>query len=708
MADLSKLKVNGTTYDLKDAKAREDVSALKEDIIEYTSNGLINVLPNKSFTWKNGYVGLTGVVITSSLSKFALITLNKGETITVGTNNSNICIIGSTNASDVNVGDTITVIKTTSGTSQFETYEYTATEEINVVISVRWSEYSLSITQDSGIKIELNECISDVEAGLHSVWDRYNNLFDGYLMVGAISTSTGEFDPTETDYLCTDYIPVKKGKYYYDIFQSYVLNDKRGFSKIARYDSEKNFLGAFNYAVSATDTYTDETPINSTFNNNSYANEDGYFRWQADGWRFSSNMACIIESETRFSVMGDMPAYSENLNVNHKELKQFIKETKSILSYPQYVAKDYAIAEAESVLASLRTVQSANPKALSFAFITDLHFNSSNELVTMATDIGNAIQYFKKNAFVPIGFFGGDNVSEQGSRSSALSNMKNLAKVINSFNTPKAYVKGNHDDSSISGYDSATGKYRIGYNVFDNEQYYIFYKDNENIFNIGMNKDRDRLFYYVDFPSQQIRVICLNCIDIPYEDDGDGYLKYDGQHQYGYSNEQLNWVINSALNFDRVNNSDEWGVITIQHIRDFSSASSFGIDCVQEAHNGQVMFNIFKAFNEKSSYSFSRTNSDFDCDVSCDFSAAEQNLICRISGHTHADRHVTYDGILYISTMQAGTNAVGNEVATDGNTYVKVSGTADETAFDVFTIDKDSRKIYATRYGAGVSREFSY
>lgn len=32
MADIKNITIDGTTYDLKDAKAREDVSDLKEDI----------------------------------------------------------------------------------------------------------------------------------------------------------------------------------------------------------------------------------------------------------------------------------------------------------------------------------------------------------------------------------------------------------------------------------------------------------------------------------------------------------------------------------------------------------------------------------------------------------------------------------------------------------------------------------------------------
>lgn len=686
----------------------DDVSDLKTDLKTFAPNGLINVIGEKTITWKNGYIGTGGLINASTASKFAVINLNAGETVVVGTRNTNICIIGSTTENDVSVGDTITPIKITTGINQFETYEYTATENMNVVVCVLWSEHILNITKKSETKIELENYESKIDAGFGSVWGKYDNLFDGYLMVGSISNDTGEFDPADTDYLCTDFIPVKKGQYYYDIFQAYALNGKRGFSKIARYDGEKNFINALNYGRPLTDTYNDNTSIDNTANNYFYASEDGYFRWQADRALFTLDRACIIESDVRFSKMGNMPPYSENLNVNHKELKQFMKDTKNLLEYPEYIAKDYAITEANSVLGTLQSLQSANPKGLSFGFITDLHFNSSNELATIATDIGNAMQCFNRKAFVPMYFFGGDNVSEQSTRSGALNNMRYLAKIINSFKTPKGYVKGNHDDSSISGWDSSVGKYRVGYNVFDNEQYYIFYKDNENIFNIGMNKDRERLFYYVDFPSQQIRVICLNCVDIPYEDDGSGYLKYDGQHQYGYSNEQLNWVINSALKFDHVKNADEWSVVTIQHIRDFSATSPFAGEYVQADHNGEVMFNIFKAFKEKTSYSFRRTNSDFDCDVSCDFTNAEQDLICRISGHTHADRHVIYDGILFISTMQAGTNAVGNEVATDGNTYAKVSGTADETAFDIFTIDKDSKKIYATRYGVGVDREFDY
>lgn len=44
MADIKNITIDGTTYDLKDAKAREDVSDLKEDLddrVYFDSEGYI-------------------------------------------------------------------------------------------------------------------------------------------------------------------------------------------------------------------------------------------------------------------------------------------------------------------------------------------------------------------------------------------------------------------------------------------------------------------------------------------------------------------------------------------------------------------------------------------------------------------------------------------------------------------------------------------
>lgn len=370
----------------------------------------------------------------------------------------------------------------------------------------------------------------------------------------------------------------------------------------------------------------------------------------------------------------------------------------------------YIKPHSDAVAARLKALQNEYPKSLTIGFLTDMHFDYTKSTIetVLKNNIGG-IGRIAQSCKVEGVFFGGDNLQESATHDAQIANAEAFAAIITNSSVPCMLAKGNHDDSSIKGWDASVGKYKDGYHITDKEYYARCFKHNENRWNIGMDKNRDKLYYYVDFPSQQIRVIVLNCVDIPYIND-DGYLRYHGQHDYGYSEAQLKWVIEQALDFSDKKDAADWDVITIQHIGDNSAlkGSMWVSDIVKPEKNADVMVGIFDAFRKRTTYSFERTSGDFACNISCDFTNAEQGIICRISGHTHKDYDETYDGLLYLSTMQAGSNGVGNEASKDGNTYTKTANSAMESAFDFFTIDKDSKKIFATRFGAGVDREIDY
>lgn len=106
------------------------------------NNILSDNIISTSFTWGNGYISTGGHIFASSQSYFSQpFTLHAGEKIVVRTKNKNICIIGSTTADSVVVGDNISILRTTSGVDQEETYDYTATEDIKIVICVVASNY---------------------------------------------------------------------------------------------------------------------------------------------------------------------------------------------------------------------------------------------------------------------------------------------------------------------------------------------------------------------------------------------------------------------------------------------------------------------------------------------------------------------------------------------------------------------------------------
>ena len=76
-----------------------------------------------------------------------------------------------------------------------------------------------------------------------------------------------------------------------------------------------------------------------------------------------------------------------------------------------------------------------------------------------------------------------------------------------------------------------------------------------------------------------------------------------------------------------------------------------------------------------------------------------------IGGHWHADRHDTYNGCLVVSLLQSGLWS--SEPSEDGTTYKHKSGTETESAFTVFILDKDNKKVNLIRFGLGNDYEYT-
>lgn len=176
----------------------DDVTALDTRVTALENGGAIEEIEalvdsgktqiNPDITWITAYVDTSGVIQTAAASKTGLVAMHAGETVTVGTRNRNICIIGSTESDSIAVGDTVTVIQTTSSTDRYETYKYTAEEDINIVICVKTSPYDLSFEKTTTLARQVDEIADSTQKGVTAVvgttrlgsaiseWDNYNVL----------------------------------------------------------------------------------------------------------------------------------------------------------------------------------------------------------------------------------------------------------------------------------------------------------------------------------------------------------------------------------------------------------------------------------------------------------------------------------------------------------------------------------------------------
>ena len=207
-----------------------------------------------TITWGDGYVNLNGLVVASQYSGFALVPMHENETVKIGTANNNITIIGTTTADSVVVGDTITPIYKTSSSDTWEEFTYTASSDINIVLCVRKSNYSVEFTDDIGIvKTIKHNYVTKESIDFVDVEESKNIFNPKTITPGYIVNNSGVHENTSY-YAVSDYIQVNVG----DIIRATPFFDNADVT-FQLYDSEKTWITGTRWTQTAYDGYLEIT-----------------------------------------------------------------------------------------------------------------------------------------------------------------------------------------------------------------------------------------------------------------------------------------------------------------------------------------------------------------------------------------------------------------------------------------------------------------
>ena len=284
----------------------------------------------------------------------------------------------------------------------------------------------------------------------------------------------------------------------------------------------------------------------------------------------------------------------------------------------------------------------------------------------------------------------------------AYNSLKNLVK-----NSPgKTLIAvGNHDYNHVSGIEEGGQE----------KKWIIPYKDVYRILSKNIENDvvwgsRDRMYYYKDYEKAKIRVIILNTLDRPeqwIERDGTQFEKYTWLMNT-MSTTQMNWFIDTALNFRNKRDKKEWNVIVVSH-------SSAGKNV--EWNNAPLLVGtqcrqIIEAFKEGSFRDLAFTDTTFggwsSINRRVDFqSQGAMNVICWLSGHNHIDTHQNTNGINYLTIVSGYPDTlVPTSQSMKGEEMVR--GDITEFGLDVCYLDKSQRKLTLKRFGVGKDREITY
>ncbi len=284
----------------------------------------------------------------------------------------------------------------------------------------------------------------------------------------------------------------------------------------------------------------------------------------------------------------------------------------------------------------------------------------------------------------------GDLVHGNKGRESQLKNLTELRGWLDGCKMPVMPAMGNHDDGSWlirRSMDSGEGV-GIGELVPKEDFFGAILKGHEGEFKTDP-KNPYGGWYYKDFTKAKIRVIVLNVIDIPYIPEGNG-LKYYGQWNYGFRQEQLDWLANKALKFSKKG----WGVIVMTHI-DYGSLylSAIGSEPGVIPANSRIVEGLLEAFVKKEAGAFYSDTEDFEAKVKYNFRRNGSNeFIASFSGHRHKNLSEYVAGVPHVLISNIFNSGAGG--------------------FDLVAVDRKKRTVSATRYFKGrapeLDRVFGY
>lgn len=314
----------------------------------------------------------------------------------------------------------------------------------------------------------------------------------------------------------------------------------------------------------------------------------------------------------------------------------------------------------------------ANSNGLTFGYITDSHNMSDHH---------KGIVEMSKNGVMEFILHGGDILEGETNYESVLTFFETYQKEFYESKVPVYICRGNHDSDSGS--------------TISQEEWFNYlsrpFKKNDRVSNIN---ETSKGYYYVDFEDYKFRLVVTNSTMLGLGDATDTHKRW------GFNKEQLEWLLNEALDFTDKHTPSDWTTLVVGH-HNTNQRYSF----TTKAVNGEVLEQILKSFKEGSNFSDSTLN------INHDFTQQGQmNLIGYLFGHCHYDvldlrSDLGYHMIATTCSLPQYINPTPNEFC---KSWERAKGTNQEYAWDIINIDFVNRLVKMYRVGAGVDREFNY
>lgn len=353
--------------------------------------------------------------------------------------------------------------------------------------------------------------------------------------------------------------------------------------------------------------------------------------------------------------------------------------------YPEYIKK-----EATDALERVKKHQKED--SVNIAFITDIHYTMSEKNRIRMARILNAYKEIAEGVEIEKLVIGGDHSCDgtKEYRIDALEELKEQFGELEFFP-----ITGNHDNGCIwsRGKEDFNGKDYVSHK----DLYNSFFSHLENT-DVKFGKDEFSLYYMCDDEKKKIRYIFLDIADIDYKFSGEEKPRYGIDWLFQMSQNQIDWFLNEALNFEE----EGYSIIIFIHAIPLESETERAKSATWE--NINFLSDITNAYKKGEKISLSFGEGNYKRHVLADFSKYKRgDIIGYIAGDEHNDKlEKNSFGIPYIVT----TNAF--PFFYDPPHVQRRDGDKTEIAFDIITVNKKERMIYITRVGKGEDRKVGF
>ncbi len=380
---------------------------------------------------------------------------------------------------------------------------------------------------------------------------------------------------------------------------------------------------------------------------------------------FDNNFADA--SNTLYPTVTAIKKYLSDYYYNHQETysQDEIDEMLADLTVPvNDSTPEYVKAEAERVATNIQSVRTG--QSFTFAGLSDAHIDYSEASKTSIIHAGMGLKCIREIANVDLVAHFGDyiNGGHSSTKVGSIEEYKTYHKAMFEAcnGVDNVWLQGNHD-ANYQGED-----------IFDFDEMYAYIGSNNTGNHTVDYGNENKLYGFIDYPTKRLRVIYLNS--------SDGW-------KTGITDDQSDWLSNTAFDLSDKSDVANWGIVILIHI-----PVTFGDNA-----------KILTAINNYN---------------------GEAEIIGIFHGHCHnfrtervTNKQIWQIGIPelcvgrnneYAHSTDESYSSIFGEFDSEGNPvhYNKVSNTAQDTSFNIVTIDRADKKIYCQNFGAGYDRTIDY